>query len=394
MAQIRGRICVLDSEILILKTQNKEFKLDINSLNELAPDFSVVECLRVGDLVEVLNGQITLLVPSHREEPFSSEFDRERAILWNNYLQTLRDFFKERDFIELRTPSLVVSPGLEPFLDPFKTQWNLNQKCRDLYLPTSPEFHLKKALTRGFERIFEFKECFRNGELSSTHSPEFLMLEWYRAYEKTESVIEDVSHLLGSLQRKFLPDQPPKEVAVLKMEDLWKDILNFKLTPETKLGELKELGASLDVGKDEKDFDDLFNLIFLEKLEPAIEKLKTPVIIWHYPPSQSALSRLTQEGWADRFEVYWQGLELANAFNELNDYAEQRNRFEIDQQKKKKLGKEVVPVDEELMEALKFGMPPSTGIALGVERLFMALFNLKELSQCRLFSFERTVEKG
>jgi elongation factor P--(R)-beta-lysine ligase len=386
-----GRITALAAETLTLETLNEKTTYKISKEVSLAPGFSIHDCLATGDIVEVdpEGKTVKLLVPSFGDRPFlNKNFGVDRSQTWNKYVAHIRDFFLKKKFIELRTPTLVPSPGLEPFLDPFKTKLNLGRVTQDLYLPTSPEFHLKKALTLGFERVFEFKECFRNGELSDTHQPEFLMLEWYRAYEKTESIIEDVTRLFEEIQKTFRPESPLEKVMVFKMEDLWKDVLNFTLKSNSTIQDLAPLARDLKIGGDEKDFDDLFNLIFLEKIEPALKKLKAPVIIWHYPPSQAALARLTPDGWADRFEVYWRGFEIANAFHELNNFEEQKLRFKNDQEKKKALGKEIVPIDEEFVSALKWGMPPSAGIALGVERLFMGLFDLKDLSQCRLFSLK------
>ncbi len=391
----RGRLMEFNTEALTLETLNIKAKFKIIKPLSLMPGFLASDCLKIGDIVEVelesnsvdnIKG-IKLLVPALGETPFSkSGFKVEQSQIWNKYLTHIREFFVKRKFIELRTPTLVPSPGLEPFLDPFKTKLTVGRTTRTLYLPTSPEFHLKKSLTLGFEKVFEFKECFRNGELSATHSPEFLMLEWYRAYEKIDCIVEDVRQLFEEIQKTFKPEAPPEKVMIFKMEDLWKDILDFDLKSNSDIKDLASLARDLKVGEDEKDFDDLFNHIFLEKIEPALKKLNAPVIVWHYPPTQAALARLTHDGWADRFEIYWRGFEIANAFHELNNYEEQKLRFKKDQKKKKELGKEVVPLDEEFVSALKWGMPPSAGIALGVERLFMALFDLKEIGQCRLFN--------
>ena len=345
-----GRILGLDGENLTLETLNKKTTYKISKQLSLGTGFLVHDCLTAGDIVEVdlveksleKVKSIKLLVPTFGDRPFSNKnFGVERSQIWNKYINHIRDFFLKKEFIELRTPTLVPSPGLEPFLDPFKTKLNLGRLTQDLYLPTSPEFHLKKALTLGFERVFEFKECFRNGELSGTHQPEFLMLEWYRAYQATESIIEDVIWLFEEIQKSFRPESPLEKVMVFKMEDLWKDVLNFTLKSSATIDDLTPLARDLKIGGDEKDFDDLFNLIFLEKIEPALKKLKAPVIIWHYPPSQAALARLTPDGWADRFEVYWRGLEIANAFHELNNFEEQELRFKKDQEKKKAWAKKL-----------------------------------------------------
>ncbi len=320
---------------------------------------------------------------------------KKNIIKWNRFLVLVREFFNDQKFIEIRTPTLVVSPGLEPFLDPFETEFVAGSRREKLYLPTSPEFHLKKALCIGFKNIFELKECFRNGEVGDHHQPEFMMLEWYRAGKTEKSIspkllFEDIQNLFDFLSKKL--KRPRVKIKIYKMEDIWLEFLDFKLTPYTTTEDLKNLCAKYNDLKfdfeKENDFDDLFNQIWLDKIESKLEKIKVPVIICHYPPSQAALAKLTSDGWADRFELYWKGLELANAFHELNDSKEQRRRFVKDQEKKRDLGKPVVPIDEEFMDYLEQGMPPAVGIALGVERLFMAFENVKNISDLRLFPFK------
>lgn len=321
---------------------------------------------------------------------------------WNLFVRLLREFFTAKNFIEIRTPTLVTSPGLEPFLDPFETEFQFGNTVKPLYLPTSPEFHLKKALCYGYKNIFELKECFRNGEVSPLHQPEFLMLEWYRTGKGRTALWRDINDLFLFLDKAFLPSKKKskkprtKTLQIIKMEKFWKDCLNFDLTPRTSLQDLKllcrkqkELKGEINFDfESESDFDDLFNLIWIEWLEPKLKAHTDPVIIWHYPPSQAALSKLTPEGWADRFELYWQGYELANAFTELNDPVEQRKRFLADQRKKVSLGKKIVPIDDELIALMEKGMPASVGIALGVERLFMVYEQLESINELRLFPFQ------
>jgi lysyl-tRNA synthetase class 2 len=389
---VQGRIEDLSGHKITLSSSHVSQSFKVSKDMDLAPGFLALECLRPGDIVEVKADNdkqvvaISLLVPSRGENPFSGNFRMDQAKQWMRFNQYIRSFFVDHGFVEIRTPTLVPSPGLEPFLDPFETHWVLGSQRHSLYLPTSPEFHLKKALVQGFEKCFELKECFRNGEKSVHHQPEFLMLEWYRAFNNLDTLVEDLQGLICGLQKQFFPNENVFKIKTIKMEDLWLQHLDFKLTPQTTLQELQDLAQRLNLDPREDDFDDLFNLIFLEKLEPRLKESLEPVIVFHYPPTQAALARLTSEGWADRFELYWRGLELANAFHELNDPLEQRRRFHKDQEKKRLLGKEVVPVDEEFLRALEWGMPPSSGIALGVERLFMALLRIENIKDCRLFS--------
>jgi lysyl-tRNA synthetase class 2 len=169
------------------------------------------------------------------------------------------------------------------------------------------------------------------------------------------------------------------------MAELFQTRLGFNLTPATTREELVRLAQGLNISiRDDDSWDDIFFRVFLEKIEGDLGA-DGPLLVRGYPPSQAALSRIGPDGFADRFEVYWRGLELANAFHELNDPDENEKRFRDDARKKLELGRRSVPVDEELIAGLKTGMPPSGGIALGVERLFMALFDLPTIAEARAF---------
>lgn len=360
---------------------------------ELAPLVSVADVLAPRDLVWVSDAfnDVGLLAPCllqgvDPETPSPGAlFDLARSRQWQSFLERLREFFKIRDFTEVRTPTLVTSPGLEPFLDPFKTRFELGRNTRDYYLPTSPEFHLKKMLSRGWSRIFEFKECFRNNELSPHHQPEFLMLEWYRAYSPFEQMIADVRELLVFLQERFAHKRLFDKVETTTMAELFEAHAGVTLTPKSDRSELISSCRRLGVHfTDDDGFDDLFARIFLEKIEGQLGAAN-PVIVSGFPPSQAALARLNREGWADRFELYWRGFELANAFHELNDPREQRRRFKEFLAERARLGKPAVPVDDDFLRALEVGMPPSVGIALGVERLFLAFLGERQLAGARAF---------
>ncbi len=315
-------------------------------------------------------------------------FSVARSEQWALFLSSIRLFFLSRRFIEAQTPTLVPSPGTEPFLDPFSTEWFLGSHRRQLFLPTSPEFHLKQMLVRGWTRIFEMKPCFRNGEIGEHHQPEFLMLEWYRAYATLDAIADDVDQLLRSISSQFDVEAPCLKRTTIS-ELFAKAFHGFKLTPATTRDELAALAAreKIPVSADDT-FDDVFFRLFLERIEAELGA-EGPLLVSHYPPSQAALSRIGAHGFAERFEVYWKGLELANAFHELNDPLENEKRFAQDAEAKASLGKLAVPRDENLVRALKKGMPPSGGIALGVDRLFMALFGINEIGETRAFPLRR-----
>ncbi|MFS4459579.1 EF-P lysine aminoacylase EpmA [Bdellovibrio sp. HCB2-146] len=380
-ARALGRLVQITSE-------NSGCRIEIwrdgqNQQFDLPKSPSLSQVLREGDLVALLpDNEILLLAPGTGS--FDKAFPKERLQKWNRYLRDVRAFFEDQDFVEVKTPQLVVCPGTEPSLDVFSTELKIGSRLEKLFLPTSPELHLKKALAQGAEKIFELAWCYRNGEVTERHQPEFLMLEWYRAFDNLETIKKDVVSLVQDLAAK-MQTAGPKKVYSKSISQLFQDYCQFNLRPDTSLEELKELGEKLGVDvRSAETIDDYFFLIFMEKIE-AVLPPEDLIFVEKYPPYQAALARLTPDGWGDRFEVYWKGMELANAFHELNNPEIQRDRSREDLEKKTAMGKEKITLDEEFFKALDGGMPPSGGIALGVERLYMALTGLEKISQIRLF---------
>ncbi len=306
-------------------------------------------------------------------------------------LDAIRGFFRTQGFAEVETPVLQVSPGLEPHLRAFATE--LDEPFRDgpragLYLHTSPEFAMKKLLVAGEKRIFQLAKCYRNGERSPTHHPEFTMLEWYRAEANYRDMMRDCETLLrdclaavsGSVFRRGERScDPAGPWRYLSVADAFAEFAGVDLlatTPDPWSPDTKALRAEtsrIGVWNNENDeWEDLFFRIFLEKIEPHLG-VGAPTILFDYPVSMAALSRPspTDGRVCERFELYVCGLELANAFSELTDPVEQRRRFDAERAQKKILGGDVYPIDEDFMAALEHGMPSAAGIALGVDRLAM-----------------------
>jgi lysyl-tRNA synthetase class 2 len=182
---------------------------------------------------------------------------------------------------------------------------------------------------------------------------------------------------------EYLADQfkveRPLEVLTFTMSDLFKQYCHFEFTPTTTTEELRKLAHHLKVDVESaKSIDDYFYLIFMDKIENQWPKDRL-VFVEKYPPYQAALARIGNDGWAERFEVYWRGLELGNAFHELNNPVLQRERAHEDLAKKRELGKKEIQLDEEFFAALDYGLPPAAGIAVGLERLYMALFKISEI---------------
>ena len=315
---------------------------------------------------------------------------RERLEQRGLMLAAVRQFFAEQGFVEVDTPALQVSPGLEPHLQAFATE--LHDPCdgRTMrrYLHTSPEFAMKKLLVAGLPRIWQLAHVFRDGERSPTHHAEFSMLEWYRAGAPWRDLIPDCVGLLRACQaaagavaltwRGRIADARLSwgEISVAEAFEQYCGIDILATAPDPIAPDLallaaqaRRIGIAPHPGD---DWETLYFRIFLDRIEPSLG-IGAPAILYDFPASMAALSRRNPADprLAERFELYICGLELANAFGELTDPAEQRARFMADQAKKQALYGEPYPIDEDFLAALDHGMPPAAGIALGFDRLVM-----------------------
>jgi lysyl-tRNA synthetase class 2 len=335
----------------------------------------------VGDLVLIEDGVLRVLVRSRRSATTIRRVldPRRRRVLdvRARVEAEIRHFFVARGFREVRTPLIVPCPGMEPHIRPFAL-------TSGTYLPTSPEFAMKRLLVGGLEKIFQITPAFRDEPSSVTHRPEFTLLEWYRAYATYEDIQRDTEELVCHLaiQIHGTPElsYQGKTFSVstpwprLRARDLFLQHASVDLTHDD-LGEAcHRLGIATSAGD---TWDDLYFRIWLGAVEP---RLPCPVLVTRYPASQAALSVIDADPdgsrWARRFEAYAGGLELANAFEELTDPTEQRRRFEADMElRARTYGPSFPksPLPEEVLAALEEGMPPSGGIALGVDRLVMLL---------------------
>lgn len=401
-----GRIHALTDKEMVLGWAGRTLSLDMPAQGILGefdetgvfrPHGAPLRVLAAGDLVRVEQVEgalraVQLLVPSFSGarggEAIAPSVEAGRR--WQKWIAAVREFFSEKAFIEVETPYLVPAPGAEEHLRFFATEWTFGSERSAVYLPTSPELHLKKLLASGFDRIFEIKTCFRNEELSPLHQPEFSMLEWYRAFSTIEKIMEDLDGLIAFLQKKgFGGGGAERNIERVSVARLFREILQVELTPATGRDALLDWvkRCSLD-WRDDDSWDDLFFRLMIERIEPALAG-RGGVIVYDYPPSQCALARVSAEGWARRFEFYWRGLEIANAFDELNDPEEQAKRLAEVGEKRRKNGYEELPLDGRFLAALEFGMPPSGGIALGLERLFMAMEKVPTIEKVKLFPHRR-----
>ncbi|MBV9862672.1 MAG: EF-P lysine aminoacylase GenX [Alphaproteobacteria bacterium] len=321
---------------------------------------------------------------------------RDKLAARQRILGAVREFFEAEEFVEVDTPALQVSPGLEPHLKAFRTQLTdpRDGRRRMRYLHTSPEFAMKKLLAGGLPRIWQLAHVFRDGERSATHHPEFAMLEWYRAGASYRDLMDDCEALVRRCQaasatpasgvgsaltwrrRRSDPRLSWERLSVACAFRRYAGIDILATAPDPPAPDAARLAAAARaiglVPHAGDDWETLFFRIFLDRIEPHLGT-GAPTILYDYPVSMAALSRAsaTDPRVAERFEVYVCGLELANAFGELTDPAEQRRRFRADQARKRALYGEIYPIDRDFLAALDHGLPECAGIALGFDRLVM-----------------------
>jgi lysyl-tRNA synthetase class 2 len=309
----------------------------------------------------------------------------------------VRTWFAGAGFVEVDTAALQVSPGNETHLHAFGTELiGPDAVAHRLYLRTSPEFACKKLLAAGETRIFDFAKVFRNRERGALHHPEFTMLEWYRADQPYETLMDDCAALLreaaqaaGAKEFTFRgktvdPFAAPERITVAEACARYGGI-DLLATIESGHGERDALakaavGAGIAIAEDDS-WGDIFSRILAEKVEPHLGQGRA-TILYEYPLPQAALARAKpgSDKVAERFELYACGVELANAFGELTDVAEQRKRFTAAMDEKERIHGERYPVDEDFLDALG-QMPPSCGIALGFDRLVMLATGAQKIDQ-------------
>ncbi len=300
-------------------------------------------------------------------------------------LGAVRGVFAARGFVEVDTPALQKSPGLEPHLKAFATTLETpGEAPAPVYLHTSPEYAMKKLLVAGMPRIFQLGHCFRNGERGATHSPEFTMLEWYRAGASYLDLVADCEALLRAAGAALFTWRgrvcdPHASWERLSVADAFRRFCGIDLLATAPDPAAPDLALLADAARplgiaphDGDDWEDMFFRIFLAEIEPKLG-IGAPTVLYDYPIAMAALARPKADDprLCERFELYCCGLELANAFGELTDAREQRRRFAADQEKKRALYGETYPVDADFLAALEAGMPESAGIALGFDRLVM-----------------------
>jgi len=313
-------------------------------------------------------------------------------------LTLIRKFFHSENFMEVDTPILQISPGIDTHIHVFKTTMKdpLTEEYHDFYLNTSPEFAMKKLLatkTDEMSKIFQITKAFRNENISKRHLPEFTILEWYRTKSSYIDLMNDCENLIKGIATKLnifdVQFENYKcnlncEWEKISIDEAFKKYAGFDISdaidnPENPSTDaIKSFAKKLNINVSQSDtWQDIYYKIMLEKIEPNLG-INVPTFLYDYPISEAALSKQSEKhpGFSERFELYIANIEIANAFTELTDPTEQLKRFKTELANKQKLYGYTVPIDFDFIEALK-DMPDSAGIALGVDRLIMLFCNAK-----------------
>lgn len=310
-------------------------------------------------------------------------------------LKAVRRFFDDADFMEVETPALQTMPSADMHIHGFQTEFfgaDL-KKLRDFYLHTSPEFEMKKLLVAGLPKIYQICHVYRNGESTRLHSPEFTMLEWYRSDADYRDIMQDCEGLLRGVATNLNIKEfkyrdyacnPFAEWQYLSVAEAFQSYAEINL--DTYLDDTEGFAQiitskGIRVGEGDQ-WDDLFFRVMAEKIEPYLG-MERPCVLYDYPASMASLSKrkANNPAYAERFELYVCGIELANAFSELTDAAEQRKRFSAEMAAKQALYGISYPLDEDFLKALEYGMPESGGIALGLDRLAMLCSGAEDIAQ-------------
>ncbi len=329
-----------------------------------------------------------------------NEASREIVVIRSRIVNYLREFLTSREFLEVETPMMQAIPG-GATAKPFETYHHaLN---RPLYLRIAPELYLKRLLVGGFERVFEINRSFRNEGISTQHNPEFTMLEFYQAYSTYEELMSMTEEMVSGLALHILGRHRfPYGESEVDLTPPWprttvrEALLNFEVLSAGEIDDrnavfIRAVEAGLDVDKDES-----LGKLWMQLFEQRVEhRLSGPIFIHKYPVAVSPLARRNDEDptVTDRFELYICGREMANAFTELTDPIDQRNRFEEQVQARAAGDEEAHFLDEDFVRALEYGMPPAAGEGIGIDRLVMLLTNSQSIREVILFPHMRP-EKG
>lgn len=304
-----------------------------------------------------------------------------------NLLKTIRAFFDARDVLEVDTPLLSHGTVTDEHIDAFETQFDcgVTGKSETLYLQTSPEYAMKRLLCAQSGAIYQICKAFRHEGEGRWHNPEFTMLEWYRPGFDHHALMNEVDELLIDTLNTESGEK-------ISYQQVFIDTLNMDPLSATEDDLIAQLfRCKIDITDPQKlDRDSKLQLLFSFAIEPIIGQSR-PCFIYGFPASQAALAKLNENDnrVADRFEVYYKGIELANGFHELSSPEEQRARFMHDNEKRQLALRPIMPIDEHFLNALKAGLPSCSGVALGIERLLMLKISANHIQDVINFPVSR-----
>lgn len=292
----------------------------------------------------------------------------------------IRRFFESRNFLEVQTPAAVFAPGTDPHLEPVPVELRDDDRANAPRMPghlhTSPELAMKRLLAAGAGPIYQLTRVWRHGEITPIHNPEFTLLEWYRPWNPMEAIIDDVERLV----RRLLHDQSARpvtaEIPRMTMQEVVDQACGFDLLEaldaDSLRREIKRRDLLSDRAMEQARWDELFFSLTISHLDPFLKTLGA-VFVTEWPRPLAILARRCDGAprVAERFELYVDGIELANGFGELTDPDEQRRRFEKDNTVRRDIGRRPLPIPEAFLRSLRWGLPPSAGVAVGVDRLLM-----------------------
>lgn len=317
-------------------------------------------------------------------------------------IRAIHEYFWKKDYKEVEVPLLAATLPAESYVEVFETRLlDRDRTSYPAYLTTSPEIFLKKLLTAGIGNCFSITKSFRNTEtFSSTHNPEFTLLEWYRTEADYKDLMGDTEQLFVEIYKAMLPKiknlkltyqgkvydlTPPWER--LSMSEAFKRYADMDLESALTLDPMKQMAMSKGYTVEiDTTWEELFHQIYLNEIEPHLGK-KMPTIIYDFPAPMSALAKKKTDDprFAERFELYIAGLELGDCYSELTDWKEQEERFIQETKERKNKNLISYPYDQDFIEALKSGMPKCAGLALGIDRVVMLFADVKSIQDTLFF---------
>ena len=320
----------------------------------------------------------------------AASLEQRAAIIWR-----IRDFFHRHGFSEVHTPTISRDSVVDRYIDPIVVE-GAALACADAsaaqyYLQTSPEFCMKRLLAAGMTAIYQLGPAYRASERGRFHNPEFTMLEWYRVGETFAQSVAFVAHLANELLSGFAP--AAQSTQTLTYQQAFQNVLALdplSCSDDELIDAARHHSLSLGSSWHDQSRDDWLNLLFADIMQPLLGTVG-PTVLTHYPASQAALAQVSEEDprTAERYELFWKGVELANGYHELLSASELRVRSERVLRLRRSDGKPDLPIDNRLLTAMQAGLPDSCGCALGVDRLVMVCLGAEVIDEVIAFPIER-----